>query len=113
MTAASDGTGLSDRLNAARDKLEALVSRWRARHPAAALDRIERYVRSVQGLAPIVEGPPEQRPDLFRYPGLTARPWHERDEFPWIPTLEDRWQEVRAELDALLARPDSFVPFVD
>ena len=49
----------------------------------------------------------------MRFPGLSARPWHERDEFSWIPSFERHWREVRAELDPLLARPGSFAAFVD
>ncbi len=96
-----------------RDSLDTLVSRWRARHPATALHRIERFVRIVQGLAAPLEGAPEQRPDLLLFPDLSALPWYERDEFPWIPILENGWPDVRTELDALLAQPGSFVPFVD
>jgi len=102
-----------ERLLSARDRLGALLSRWRARHPAAALERVEHFVRTVQGLAPPIEDPPGQRPDLLRFPGLSARPWYERHEFPWIAALEGRWREARAELDALLAQPGSFAPFVD
>jgi len=89
------------------------MSRWRERHPAAALERLERFVPAIQGLAPPMDDPPGQRPDLLRFPGLSARPWYERDEFPWIAPLKSRWHEARAELDALLARPGSFAPFVD
>jgi aspartyl/asparaginyl beta-hydroxylase len=109
----SDNNARPGRLLSARDRLAALVSRWRERHPPASLERVERFVRTLQGLAPPIEDPPGQRPDLLRFPGLSARPWHERDEFPWIPSLERRWHEVSVELDALLAQPDSFAPFVD
>jgi len=105
--------GRRDRLLEARDRLDALESRWRSRHPAA-LQRAERFVRMMQGLAsPPVESPSGQRPDLFRFPGLTARPWYEPGEFPWVPILERGWTEVRAEVDALLARPGAFRPFLD
>ncbi len=102
-----------ERLLSARDRLAALLSRWRARHPAAALERVERFVPAIQGLAPPVEDPPGQRPELLRFPGLSARPWYERGEFPWIEPLERRWRETRAELDLLLAQPGSFAPFID
>src|SRR5207245_775657 len=65
-----------------------------------------------RGSLPSPRAGPGQRPDLFCFPGLTARPWYERDEFPWIPTLEHGWGEVCAELDELLEHPETFTPFV-
>merc|ERR1719433_1945596 len=41
-----------------------------------------------------------QRPSHM-LPGLTSRPWHAPEDFPWIRRLEDRWRCVRAELEAL------------
>jgi len=105
--------GRLERFLEVRERLDALVSGWRKLHPAAALERAERFVRVVQGRAPRDQGPPAQRPDLLRFPGLTARPWYESAEFPWIPMLEQNWREVRAELDVLVAQPGSFVPFAD
>jgi len=102
-----------ERLLSARDRLAKLLSRWRACHPPATLERLERFVPVMQGLAPPSEDPPGQRPELLRFPGLSARPWNENDRFPWIEPLERRWRETRAELDALLARPGSFATFVD
>ena len=102
-----------ERVLSARDGFRALLSRWRSRHAAAALERVERFVQTIQGLAPAIEDPPGQRPDLLRFPDLPARPWYESDEFPWIEALESRWHEARAELDPLLARPGSFASFVD
>ncbi len=65
------------------------------------------------GIAPQARGPDVQRPDLYRFPELAARAWYEPDSFPWIGTLEDRWREARAELEALLEQPGSFTPFAD
>src|SRR6266850_1067077 len=99
--ASSGNNARHERLLSARDRLAALLSRWRARHPAAALERLERFVPVMQGLAPRGDDPPGQRPELLRFPGLSARPWYENDRFPWIEPLERRWRETRAELDAL------------
>jgi aspartyl/asparaginyl beta-hydroxylase (cupin superfamily) len=110
---ATGNNGRPERLLAVRERLDLLVSGWRERHPAASLERIGRFVRVIQGRVPHDDGPPGQRPDLLRFPGLTARPWRESEEFPWVALFERGWREVRAELDALLAQPGSFAPFAD
>mmetsp|Transcript_20554 Transcript_20554/g.41561 ORF Transcript_20554/g.41561 Transcript_20554/m.41561 type:complete len:216 (+) Transcript_20554:81-728(+) len=40
-------------------------------------------------------------------PGLTSKPWHSPEEFPWVRRLEENWRTIRAELDALDAASES------
>jgi len=42
-----------------------------------------------------------QRPGHM-VPGLTSKPWHDPEDFPWVRRLEDGWRRIRAELDAVL-----------
>ena len=43
-------------------------------------------------------GHPLQRP-VYRYvPGLTAKPWHDKNDYPFIAKLEEGAEDIRAEL---------------
>jgi aspartyl/asparaginyl beta-hydroxylase (cupin superfamily) len=46
---------------------------------------------------------PAQRP-RFYLPDLTARPWHDASEFPWMAAFERNYTAIRAELEAFLAQ---------
>lgn len=67
------------------------------------LERVERAVR-----AHGESSPPEiidtlQRPTVLQIRGLTAKPWHDRADFPWVPALEAATDAVLAEFLALEA----------
>lgn len=54
-----------------------------------------------------------QEPTDFRYPGLPAIEFHERDEFSWLPMLEAQTATIREELvDAIASAPARFTPYV-
>lgn len=54
-----------------------------------------------------------QEPTDFRYPGLPAIEFHERDEFSWLPMLEAQTETIREELvDAIASAPARFTPYV-
>ena len=60
--------------------------------------------RDQQGEPPLF--PPAdtlQRP-RFYLPDLTARPWHDAADFPFLARLEDAYPAIRAELDGFLAQ---------
>jgi hypothetical protein len=54
-----------------------------------------------------------QQPSMFYYPGLPQRPWYERDEFTWGPAFEAEAPAMLAELEAALAEPARFAPYVE
>lgn len=56
---------------------------------------------------------PLQRPSFHFYPGLEPRPWYERDEFEWIPGFEAAFEDIRAELAAVLERQNGLEPYVE
>src|SRR5881394_1883412 len=51
-----------------------------------------------------------QRPG-FHVDGLTARPWHDANQFPWISSLEAAFPTIRRELLDLRA-PQMFQPYL-
>ena len=53
-----------------------------------------------------------QEPRFFYFPELPQRAFYEREAFAWLPALEAATPAIRAELDALLATPEAFAPYV-
>ncbi|NML05312.1 aspartyl/asparaginyl beta-hydroxylase domain-containing protein [Sphingomonas sp. G-3-2-10] len=54
-----------------------------------------------------------QQPSMFYFPGLPQRQFYERDEFPWLAELEAQAPAIRAELEAVLAGPQGFQPYIE
>ncbi|HLW74459.1 MAG TPA: aspartyl/asparaginyl beta-hydroxylase domain-containing protein, partial [Gammaproteobacteria bacterium] len=78
-----------------------------------ALDRVWHCLESYLGLRPPIELPSLQQPTFMRFPGLPARAWFEREEFPWMADMERETGAVREELLAVLAGDEGFRPFVE
>lgn len=53
-----------------------------------------------------------QRPSSFYFPGLPQRAFYEREQFDWAPTVEAATPVIRAELEAALADPGLFKPYL-
>jgi len=56
---------------------------------------------------------PLQRPAFSYCPGLEARPFFEREEFPFLHSLEEAADDIRRELQAVLGNPADLQPYVD
>lgn len=53
-----------------------------------------------------------QAPTLYYFPELPQRQFFSRGEFDWLDALEVATGDIRAELDAVLARPGGFEPYL-
>ncbi len=53
-----------------------------------------------------------QRPASYFYPGLPQRRYYEREEFAWAPALEAATDAIARELEAALADPALFKPYL-
>ena len=51
-------------------------------------------------------------PLMLHYSRLPSIPFYDRELFPWLPELEAATDTIRGELEALLARPDEFAPYI-
>lgn len=49
-----------------------------------------------------------QQPSMFYFPGLSQRPFFEREEFAWIEGLEGAFPAIQGELMELIAADDAF-----
>jgi aspartyl/asparaginyl beta-hydroxylase (cupin superfamily) len=86
------GFGEDRRRQELGDAIEILLGQRRIRHDSDA-----QYV---------------QEPTSFFYPGLPQRQFYERGEFDWVQSIEAGTEEVRAELQAVLADDGAFDPYV-
>src|SRR5215475_14534511 len=50
---------------------------------------------------------------LLRSSEIPTTPFPDRSDFPWAGPLEERWQDVRAELDTVLERREDLPNFQD
>lgn len=77
--------------------------------PGRRSERIDEALAILRGELPIQL----QQPTSFYFPGLPQRAFYERDEFDWVPAIEDQTGAIRAELEALLAaQAADFEPYV-
>lgn len=84
----------------------------RAEFGPEAIRRVEGPIRAAAGLEPPAPtGDPLRYPEGIYIPGLKSAAWHSRDWMPDVAILEAAAPDMRAELDALLARRDGFQPF--
>lgn len=54
-----------------------------------------------------------QEPQFYLFPGLPQVQFQPRDTLPWLTAVEDAAADIRSELDALLAEPTLFRPYVE
>jgi aspartyl/asparaginyl beta-hydroxylase (cupin superfamily) len=89
--------------------MESAVRPVRARWAGQPQDRFDESLRIFAGLQKAYV----QEPLLLHYPRLPAIPFHDRELFPWLTTLEAATPIIQAELTALLASdPQDFAPYI-
>lgn len=54
-----------------------------------------------------------QEPQFYLFPGLPQIQFQPRDSLPWLAAVEAAAGDIRTELDALLAEPDLFRPYLE
>ena len=90
---------------------EALAPLRRQDAPST-LDRIEPAIRHMCHATPPAYADPLQQPAYAYVPGLDARPFFERGEFPFLAALEQKTEAIRRELRAVLAGHEALAPYV-
>lgn len=94
-----------------RSRLREQFGALRERSTPSSLARVEAFLRILLGEDPFTPPDPLQRPELYFFPGLTSRPWHD-DPPAWLSRLEDAAPEIHRELESLVATPETFQPYV-
>ena len=95
-----------------RQLLELTRTYLRERYPAGELTRIDAALQILAGERQRKYDHPLQRPELFFIPGLRPIPWFERDQFEWVPRVEEAFPAVKAELETLLPDREDFTPYL-
>jgi aspartyl/asparaginyl beta-hydroxylase (cupin superfamily) len=125
------GHALAQRPDEISPHLAAAVARAEARHAqhvGASLDRLVAATAAVEESASEAETarirrfrtnivrvtqPYHSEPTHFHYPGLVEREFHDRDDFPWLPGLEEATDAIAEELDAVMAAERAeLVPYI-
>ena len=77
---------------------------------ARELRRADRFVERIVGKRAVYH----QQPAQFVYPGLPEIEFWDREEFPWLASLEAATSEIREEIVAILDEdPELVAPYID
>jgi aspartate beta-hydroxylase len=93
--------------------LEPALAPLREQHGAAAIERIDRAIARVYGEPAPQPKHPLQRPHLLYVPDLADQAWFEREQLPYLETLEAATEVIREELLAVLSDEPNLMPRVD
>lgn len=77
------------------------------------LPRMRQFIDVFMGKKPLNYPHPLQQPSHLYVPGLTAKPWWERDEVPWVKDVEAAFDPIYAELREVLANDADLTPYID
>lgn len=89
--------------------LDARLAGTRARHTGANLEQFDEARDVMIGAAKAQLS----KPTLLHFPGLPARAFYDRADFPWLAEVEAATDTIRGELTALLADGNpGFAPYV-
>lgn len=92
--------------------MQQTLSPIRERHGNEALAGVFAAAESYVGGHDIEYVDALQRPSFLYLPGITARPFFERSEFPWSSALEAATTQIRAELTSILDSDRGLAPYV-
>ena len=104
---------IADVHRARKHAIDPVLAPLRDKHGATAIERIDRAVARVYGEPAPLPAHPLQQPSLLFVPGLPDQAWFEREQFPYLKTLEAATDAIREELLAVLADEEGLVPYVD
>jgi aspartyl/asparaginyl beta-hydroxylase (cupin superfamily) len=90
------------------EKLRELINQWRVEHRGRH-ERIDQFARIALGEAP-TGAPPLQDPELYFWPGLESKPFHDRT-VSWMAELEAAYPVISDELAGLLEAKIAFTPY--
>ncbi|TWB25278.1 aspartyl/asparaginyl beta-hydroxylase domain-containing protein [Nitrospirillum bahiense] len=94
------------------DFLRPVVDQGAARGTSADARRMAFFTDQVLGRRKVYT----QQPTHYHYPDMPAIEFYDREECPWLPTLEAATADIQAELAAILAEEalaGAFVPYID
>ncbi|MFG2043713.1 aspartyl/asparaginyl beta-hydroxylase domain-containing protein [Dactylosporangium sp. NPDC048998] len=93
--------------------VDSVLVQLRAAFGAGGLDRVEECLRILVGQRVPTYLHDEQEPTRLFFPGISALPWHETANLPWVAEIESSFEQIRAEFLALRAEQARFAPYED
>lgn len=69
------------------------------------LTRVNQYILTRYSLKPQSFDNSLQRPSFGLFPGLTAKPWHDSNEFEWITKLKRQAEVIKDEMRIIIKHP--------
>ncbi|UNK48829.1 aspartyl/asparaginyl beta-hydroxylase domain-containing protein [Lysobacter sp. S4-A87] len=90
-----------------------ILQELRSRCGRGELRRIHRAFEQFFSANPQPPPHPLQRPTFLFVPGLPDLPWFEREQFPFLSAIEDKTDQIRAEMLAVLTEETELRPYVD
>ncbi len=99
--------------HARKQAIEPALAPLRKSFGTTALARIDRALARLYGEPAPQPTHPLQQPSLLFVPGLPDQAWFEREQFPYLATLEAATDTIRAELRGVLADEGELAPYVD
>jgi aspartate beta-hydroxylase len=100
-------------VEAARERfINARLKPIRERYGAHALKRVDRCIEIQLGRQQPENPHPRQQPTFMPFPGLPARDFFPREEFPAFDIIESATRDIQAELTNVLSDSQGFQPFI-
>lgn len=93
------------------EKIDEMMNSARSKYGAAALDRVVQSIAIFKGGEKPVNADPRQVADALFFPDLSAKPWHEPENFEWVPRMELAFEAIKSELLDLLKAEAEFNPY--
>lgn len=96
-----------------KQQLAGMLSDAKKRYSIAELERIEEAFAIATGSKESVgHEDPAQAGIAFFFPGLVAKPWHDKELFPMCAKLEESWEAIKDELSNALDNRRGFQQFL-
>lgn len=85
----------------------------RRRYQQEELERAETSIRTMLRTEMPQFSDPLQRPEFAYFPDIEARPFFDRERFPFLRELEKGTEAIRQELEQILDHDEDLLPYVD
>ena len=92
-------------------QIDEMMSDALIKYGSEALERLQQSIAIFKGGKKPAGADPRQVADNLFIPGLCAKPWHNPEDFKWVPTMEGSFDVIRKELLALLKTEVEFNPY--
>lgn len=92
-------------------QLDNTMKEIRNRYSAKDLERVEQSILILKGADKPVDADPRQVATMLYFPGIAAKPWHDPNDFKWVPAMEASFAKIKSELLGLLENDAVFNPY--